>query len=384
MAEFVTSLDSLLALFLIAAVGYLIGAIKIKGIELGTAGVLLVALVFGHFGCEMPALIRNVGLALFVTSVGFIAGPKFFRNFKQNAKSYILLGFIIILTGALTCALLIAVSGVQPELMVGLMTGALTSTPGLSAAQEAAGELGAQAAIGYAIAYPFGVVGVVLFVQLLPKLLKADMHKEVEALEAAAGVNVRAYEGRTFKLDAAGFFSFSVVIVLGYLLGSIEIPLGGGENPPVFALGTTGGPLLVGLLFGHLGHLGPIDLTLKKSALETFRELGLMLFLIGAGTEGGAGFVDTLRQEGAMLFVYGAIMTLLPMIVGYFVAAKVLKLSLLNNLGSITGGMTSTPALGTLIAVAGTDDVASAYAATYPIALVSVVLASQFLTVLFR
>ena len=331
MAEFVTSLDSLLALFLIAAVGYLIGAIKIKGIELGTAGVLLVALVFGHFGCEMPALIRNVGLALFVTSVGFIAGPKFFRNFKQNAKSYILLGFIIILTGALTCALLIAVSGVQPELMVGLMTGALTSTPGLSAAQEAAGELGAQAAIGYAIAYPFGVVGVVLFVQLLPKLLKADMNKEVEALEAAAGVNVRAYEGRTFKLDAAGFFSFSVVIVLGYLLGSIEIPLGGGENPPVFALGTTGGPLLVGLLFGHLGHLGPIDLTLKKSALETFRELGLMLFLIGAGTEGGAGFVDTLRQEGAMLFVYGAIMTLLPMIVGYFVAAKMLKLSLLNK-----------------------------------------------------
>ena len=85
-----------------------------------------------------------------------------------------------------------------------------------------------------------------------------------------------------------------------------------------------------------------------------------------------------------MLFVYGAVMTLLPMIVGYFVAAKMLKLSLLNNLGSITGGMTSTPALGTLIAVAGTDDVASAYAATYPIALVSVVLASQFLTVLFR
>ena len=383
MAEFITGMNSLLALFLIAALGYLIGAIKVKGIELGTAGVLLVALVFGHFGCEMPALIRNVGLALFVTSVGFIAGPKFFRNFKQNAKSYILLGFIIILTGALTCALLIAVSGVQPELMVGLMTGALTSTPGLAAAQGAAGELSAQAAIGYAIAYPFGVVGVVLFVQLMPKLLKTDMKKEVENLEAAAGVNVRAFEGRTFKLDAAGFFSFSVVIVLGYLLGSIEIPLGGGENPPVFALGTTGGPLLVGLLFGHLGHIGPIDLTLKKSALETFRELGLMLFLIGAGTEGGAGFVETLRQEGAMLFVYGAIMTLLPMVVGYFVAAKMLKLALLNNLGSITGGMTSTPALGTLIAVAGTDDVASAYAATYPIALVSVVLASQLLTVLF-
>lgn len=89
-----------------------------------------------------------------------------------------------------------------------------------------------------------------------------------------------------------------------------------------------------------------MDLTIKKSALETFRELGLMLFLIGAGTSGGAGFVDTLRQEGPILFFYGALMTLLPMIVGYFVATKLLKLSLLNNLGSITGGMTSTPALG--------------------------------------
>ena len=84
-----------------------------------------------------------------------------------------------------------------------------------------------------------------------------------------------------------------------------------------------------------------------------------------------------------MLFVYGAIMTLVPMIAGYFVAAKALKLSIFNNLGSITGGMTSTPALGTLIQVAGTDDVASAYAATYPIALVLVVLVSQFIVLLF-
>jgi len=109
-----------------------------------------------------------------------------------------------------------------------------------------------------------------------------------------------------------------------------------------------------------------------------------MLFLIGAGTEGGKSFVSKLREEGAMLFVYGAIITILPMIVGYFLAARTLKLSLLNNLGSITGGMTSTPALGTLIQVAGTDDVASAYAATYPVALVAVVLASQFIVVLLR
>ena len=84
-----------------------------------------------------------------------------------------------------------------------------------------------------------------------------------------------------------------------------------------------------------------------------------------------------------MLFVYGAFMTIVPMLVGFFIAAKLLKLQLLNNLGSITGGMTSTPALGALISVAGTDDVATAYAATYPVALVSIVLCSQFIVLLF-
>ena len=105
-----------------------------------------------------------------------------------------------------------------------------------------------------------------------------------------------------------------------------------------------------------------------------------MIFLIGAGVAGGANFVKYFKP---IYFVYGALMTLIPMIVGYIIATRILKLSLLNSLGSITGGMTSTPALGTLINVSGTEDVASAYAATYPIALLAVVLVSQFMIVIF-
>ena len=131
-------MSSFLAIFVIAAIGYLIGGIKIRGVELGTAGVLLAALVFGHFGVEIPSVVRNFGLATFVASVGFIAGPKFFRDFRKNAKNYILLGFLIILSGALCCVLTVKIGGIRPELAVGLLTGALTSTPGLAAAQEAA------------------------------------------------------------------------------------------------------------------------------------------------------------------------------------------------------------------------------------------------------
>ena len=369
-------MNSLLAVFLIAALGYFIGGIRIKGIELGTAGVLLVALVFGHFGVEIPSIIRNFGLALFVCSVGFIAGPKFFRDFKSNAASYILLGFLIILSGGICAVLVSLIGGIRPELSVGLLTGALTSTPGLAAAQEAAGELADLATTGYAIAYPFGVIGVVLFVQLVPRILKVDMAEERAHFEAAHTAKIKRYDGWLFKFDQGGFFAFMIAVVLGILLGNVHVPLPGGAS---FSLGTTGGPLIMGLLFGHFAHVGHLDLTVPVEELKTFRELGLMLFLIGAGVSGGAGFVETLRREGVILFVYGAIMTLVPMILGYLIARYVVKLCMLNNLGSLTGGMTSTPALGALINAAKTDDVAAAYASTYPVALVMVVLASQFL-----
>ena len=96
--------NALLMVFLIAVLGYLIGSIKICGLDLGTAGILLVALIFGHFGLSVPGLVRDMGLVCFVTAVGFIAGPKFFRNFLKNAKSYILLGVVIIASGVAVLA----------------------------------------------------------------------------------------------------------------------------------------------------------------------------------------------------------------------------------------------------------------------------------------
>ncbi|MBQ8184183.1 MAG: permease [Lachnospiraceae bacterium] len=364
----------MMIVFLIAVIGYLVGRIRICGLDLGTAGILLVALVFGHFGVEVPSIVREMGLICFVTAVGFIAGPKFFRNFKLNAKSYVLLGLIVIAAGALTCVATILIFGVPTDISVGMMSGALTSTPGLAAALEATGS--DAASVGYGIAYPFGVVGVVLFVQLIPKLLKVDMDAERAKFESVANVKVEGRQKKLLDVDPMGFFAFGLAIVLGIILAKIEIPLPGGG---VFALGTSGGPLIAGLVLGHFGHVGPVNVKVEKRILECMREFGLALFLLGAGVQAGAGFVEILKEHGALLFLYGALMTTVPMLLGYVFAVKVLKLSVLNALGSICGGMTSTPALGTLIRVAGTDDVASAYAATYPVALVMVVLSCQFI-----
>jgi len=376
--------------FMISALGYLVGGIKIKGISLGTAGVLLIALLYGVLASYVPSfnigqttinlfnasikssfgIVSNIGTALFVTAVGLIAGPKFFRTFNKKTISYLLMGVIVIAAGALVAVVLVLVDpNLSADMAIGLLTGGLTSTPGLSAAKEVASNEAAVTA-GYGIAYLFGVLGVVLFVQLIPKILKVDIAKERESFVAANTVNVKEYKGKLISLDPFGFFPFFLAIALGCVIGAIKIP---GLN---FSLGTSGGTLVAGLVIGHFGHIGPIDCRIKKETLNFFRELGLVLFLVGAGVPGGVNFVSNVKVS---YFIYGAIMTLVPMIIGFVFAKYVFKLSVFNNLGSITGGMTSTPALGALISTAGTDDVASAYAATYPVALVCVVLVAKII-----
>ena len=388
--------------FVIAGLGYLLGRITIKGVSLGTAGVFIVALLFGAFLYNPLAaqlkvggatyvsnalkIVENLGLILFVTSVGFIAGPSFFGDLKKNFKSYILLGVVIILFGGLSCAGCIIfdnkVYGRDLEevaaMLVGLLSGSLTSTPAFSAAKATVTQGGAIdyeaiVAVGHGIAYLFGVVGVVLFVQLVPKFAKADMDAERAKLSESAPEAPSKLTGSELDLDPFGFCAFSLVAVLGVFFGSFKF-----GN---FSLTTTGGCLILSLIFGHFQKIGKVSIMPQEATLKVFRELGLMLFLIGAGVAGGASFVKYFQW---VYFIYGIIMTLLPMIIGYIFAKFVLKLNLLNNLGSICGGMTSTPALGTLISTAGTEKVAGAYASTYPIALVAVVLVSQFLIIIFR
>jgi putative transport protein len=306
----------------------------------------------------------------------------------------VLLGVIIILAGGLAAAGCIGLGEVIGygatikeqdgfvAMIVGLLSGSLTSTPAFSAAKATvAPEYTSLVSVGHGIAYIFGVIGVVLFVQIIPKLTKANMEDERKKLTVATAEEKKEYTGKLFHIDHMGIAGFSLAAILGTFIGQVKIPLSGdGFSGTCFSLTTTGGCLLVSLILGHFGRFGRVSIMPAASTLKLFRELGLVLFLVGAGIPGGAEFVANFDP---MYFVYGIVMTLVPLLIGYLFAKYVLKLSLLNNLGSITGGMTSTPALGTLISTAGTEDVASAYAATYPIALIAVVLVSQFLVILF-
>jgi putative transport protein len=518
-------MSSLQAVFVIAAIGYVIGSITVREMQLGASGVLLVALFFGHIGYQLPPIIGELGLVLFIVSVGLTSGPSFFRNLKRNALSYGVIAATIIVSATILAMALRTVFGIPKELATGIFTGALTTTPGLAAALQVTGS--PNVSVGYGIAYPFGVIGKILLIQAIPLLAGKNLKEEVakhksmklyaeesslivqefivdrpevdrktlaelglasrtgavvsrvmrgkhivaalgdtvllhgdcvravgteEALKRlsellgpavklsmdepglevrdlaveskeAAGAKLQeldVYEkygviltrvmrtgieftpsgetvlemkdtvravGPRFALDRfqeflgtqrgilgnTGLVPLSLVISLGILLGRFRIPVPGVGS---VSLGLTGGPLLASLIVGHIGSVGPWSLRPSGQFLGNIREFGLMLFLAGAGVSAGHGLVPTVSEYGWKLFLMGAFITLIPMLLGFLVAHKGFKLAFIDTMGCICGGTTSTPALGALITAAGTDEVATAYAAVYPFAMVLVIISS--------
>jgi len=165
--------NSYFALFSMVALGLILGRIKIFGLSLGVSAVIFVALVFGHYGVVIPNDFQTFGLVLFIFTIGIQAGPGFFESFKKEGRQLSIFAILLIVFAMLVTLVLIVVFDVDAAIAVGLFTGALTSTPGLAAAIEYTGS--SLSSIGYGIGYPFGVIGVILFIRFLPRMLKSSV-----------------------------------------------------------------------------------------------------------------------------------------------------------------------------------------------------------------
>ncbi|MBN1485965.1 MAG: transporter, partial [Chloroflexia bacterium] len=177
-------LEQMFVLFAILAAGYALGRLSVKGVALGTAGVLFVALLFGHYGYQVPHEVMELGLLLFVYAVGLQAGPRFFRTFRREGLRFVVIGLVTVTVGALLTVGVAYALGLPYNLASGLYTGAMTCTPALAGAIDAIERLapgqGADASVGYGVAYPFSMIGVVLLMQFLPRLLRRDVTSEGE------------------------------------------------------------------------------------------------------------------------------------------------------------------------------------------------------------
>ncbi len=183
---------TVLVLSIVITLGMLLSKIKIAGISIGVTWILFVGIVISHFGMRIDHntlhFIKEFGLILFIFSIGLQVGPGFFSSFKQGGLRLLACAVSVVILGATITYALHLATGTPLTTLVGVMSGAVTNTPGLGAAQQAYADMTGQTdqtiALGYAVAYPLGVVGVILSLIAIRIFTRVNFTEENKALEA--------------------------------------------------------------------------------------------------------------------------------------------------------------------------------------------------------
>lgn len=207
---------SVMIMSLVITLGLSLGKLRVKGVSLGQAWILFVGLVFGYYSLNIDEhllhFLKEFGLILFVYSIGIEVGPGFFSAFRSRSRVLNLLSVIVVAISIVTAITLYYMSGTSITSIAGIFSGAVTNTPGLGAAQQAYSDLrhidAPNIAAGYAIAYPMGVLGVILSFIILRYILR--INKTEEEAEARRGVG---------HLEAVTLNTFSVKVTNNMILG---------------------------------------------------------------------------------------------------------------------------------------------------------------------
>lgn len=183
-----------LVIFLAIALGYFVGKLKFRGFSLGpTTGCLLVALLLGQMGIEVPTLLRTVGFSLFIFAIGYKVGPQFFGGLKKEGLHYLWISLVVAVAGLVTAVVLGKILHFDAGTTAGLLGGAMTQSAVIGTAEGAIKHLSVAAsekatltsnvAISYAVTYVFGTAGLIMFFRLLPRILKVDLAGLAKQLE---------------------------------------------------------------------------------------------------------------------------------------------------------------------------------------------------------
>ncbi len=170
--------NPIITLFIVIGLGIAVGNINIKGFAFGSSAVIFTGLFFGHLGVKLPPEIKTLGVILFVYAVGLQAGPRFFRTIPMHGISYLIIAAVSLLFGAFTVWICVNYLGLNAGVGIGIFPGAITSTPGLAAALEVKKD--PNISIGYGLSYPFAVVSVLLFVQVLTLMKRTNLELTCE------------------------------------------------------------------------------------------------------------------------------------------------------------------------------------------------------------
>lgn len=392
-------------IFVSVVTGLLIGKIELGKFKLGNSGGLFTGLIIGWYIYkkyafpyenlkDTPAYAAKIlkyglvpsdlflfSLILFVAAVGLLASKDLGKVLKKYGLKFVFLGFIITFTGAAICYMMTLLSkGQNPYAVSGVYTGALTSSPGLAAALETVSSYGNDAesmvGFGYAIAYVPGVFIVILFIQFLPYIFKMDMETE----KALFIQEMQSIKDQSKKIEEKfDIIAFVFACLVGFFLGKIKIYLG--PTIKYFSLGSTGGVLVSSLILGYIGKIGPMNFRMSDKILCAIQELSLSFFLAMVGLKYGYTTIGSITGSGTYLIYISFLCGLSALFVGFIIGRYIFKINWIMLSGALCGGMTSTPGLGAAIEATKSNDVAAGYGATYPFALLGMIL---FTILLYR
>lgn len=368
-------------------------------------------------------------LLIFLCAIGLSVGKNIGRIFRNYGIKFVIIGAVIPLVAMIVglAGYKLAGGGMTAFEDLGMYTGAMTSTPGYGAAldsvsildmadvyerasdaekqkllamidetgaltventaalteeQAAALKTAASSAtsLGYTVAFPIGVVVIVLMMTFMPKIFRIDIEEEkrryAEELAADKGKEKPIPDG---PLD---MMLFGIVAAVGVLVGNITIPLGRFGS---FSLGAAGGVLLSALFFSFIGKIGPFNFRMDTKGLIILRDMGLTFFMANAGLNYGYDVVSSLAGSGLNIAIMAIFAEGLAVLVSFFIGRKLFKLNWVILSGAISGGCTSAPGLGAAISsLGGSDEPSAGYGAAQPFAiLANVLLATLFFNIVY-
>ena len=377
---------SIIIIALTITAGLLCDRIKIKGVKLGVTWILFLGIILGQLGFTLDPttahFVKEFGLILFVYSIGLEVGPHFFSSFKKGGVTLNLLATGIVLLGTVTAYLIHVITGEDLNAMTGVLYGSVTNTPGLGAAQQTFSDLndGANSSLfacGYAVAYPMGVLGIMMSIIFLRVIFRIDLKKEQRQ---TVQIDHDAKAAKALKIVAPDVGPVFLGIMLGVLLGSIPIFLPGMSVP--VKLGLAGGPLIVSILISSFSDKVGLKTSISPSANMMMRQVGITLFIASVGISAGNGFLQTIMNGGYWWILYAFIISTLPILVVAAFARLVLKINYFSLIGMISGATTDPPALAYSNSICESDEAAVAYSTVYPLSMFLRIIMAQVLVLL--
>lgn len=359
-------------------------------------------------------------LLLFLLSIGLKVGGSIGTIFKKYGFKFVVIGVSIPLISMLMAVILQFVvlgnNDVTEHETAGMFAGAMTSTPGYGTALDASNaidyktmytegenkqkeemlkiidpsgeltventtELSAEQAntykeamaskvsLGYTVAFPMGVLVIVVLISLLPRIFHIDLEKEKAEYEK----EIKQIENKkeNEKIQPLNFMIMAVAAVIGIMIGNINIPLG---DLGTFSLGTAGGVLLAALILSYIGKIGPLNFRMDPKGLGYLYQMGLTFFMAVVGLRYGYDVVSSLTGSGLILALSAVVVEAVAVIVSFFIGHKIFKLNWIILSGAIAGGCTSAPGLGAAISSTGSEEPTTGYGAAQPFAILANVL----------